>query len=104
MFAFLGVYLLAVSAHKLISQGRGVFLLHTLLSRGMWVPSEALHAHPSASSSAGSGDGAPAPLHHLLLPVGGKEKHSSSNEEGKGGRCGKDEKGRKDGRVLMEEH
>lgn len=41
MFAFLGVYLRAVSAHKLISQGRGVFLLHTLLSQGMWALSEA---------------------------------------------------------------
>lgn len=36
MFAFPGVYLGAVSAHKLISEGRGVLLLHTLLSPGMW--------------------------------------------------------------------
>lgn len=36
MFAFLGVYLRAVSAHKLISEGRGVLFLHTLLSRWMW--------------------------------------------------------------------
>lgn len=41
MFAFLGVYLRAVSAHKLISERRGVFLLHGLLSRGMWASSKA---------------------------------------------------------------
>lgn len=34
MFAFLGVCLQAVSAHKLISEGRET-LLHTVLSRGM---------------------------------------------------------------------
>lgn len=36
MFAFLGGYLWAVSAHRLISEGRGVLLLHTRLPPGMW--------------------------------------------------------------------
>lgn len=99
MFAFLGVYLQAVSAHKLISQGRGVFLLHTLLSQGMWALSEANTA-PAAVQAVGMG--------LLLLSIISfyqwEEKHSSSNKEGEGGRCGKDGTRRKDGRVLMEEH
>lgn len=125
MFAFLGVYLHAMSAHKLISEGRGVLLLHTaVISRDVGLPPRpnvawvSLSARPrglvpAPVSAAGSGAGAcrsaPAPLHPscpllssapaAFLPpkAGGTGKCSSSYKEGKGGRRGKGRAGRKEG-------